>query len=141
MSFFESSGEIRLNLQQSNIVLTSEDLFIKADDVSGVLTAKSDDVLVVLNSELSVDLLEDGYAREFVNFIQNTRRELGLKVMDKICLLVWGDVEAQKIIDKHNSYIKEEVLADKISVSEHSLKNSHVFEFNNYKLYIVVQFS
>ena len=141
LSFFESSGEIRLNLQQSNVVLTSEDLFIKADDVSGVLTAKSDDVLVVLNPELSVDLLEDGYAREFVNFIQNTRRELGLKVMDKICLLVWGDLEAQKIIYKHNSYIKEEVLADKISVSEHSLKNSHVFEFNNYKLYIVIQFS
>ncbi|MAQ31165.1 MAG: isoleucine--tRNA ligase [Flavobacteriales bacterium] len=141
LSDFEASGEISLNLLNSSVVLKSADVFIKADDVPGVLTAKADDVLVVLNSELSSDLLEDGYAREFINFIQNTRRELGLKVMDKITLFVGGDSDAQKIILKHCEYIKKEVLAFEIHVGEGFSKKSHVFEFNDYKLYIVVQFS
>jgi len=135
----EEIGSLSVLVGNQEIVLKKEDLLIKIEDAPGVLTAKNDDVLVMLNPKLSQGLIEEGFAREFINKIQNMRRDLGLAVTDLVEVLVGGDIIACDIVFKHENYVSEEVLAQKISLSSSALKKGSVFEFNDYKLYIVLQ--
>ena len=136
---WESDGCLSVLVDGKTILLEHEDLLVKVEDVPGSLTAKGDGVLVVLNTNLSKDLLNEGFAREFVNRVQNIRRELDLAVTDMITLGLSGDGPACSIIMGHKQYVSEEVLAKDIYLSDSVPKNSSLFEFNNYKMYIVLQ--
>ena len=81
----------------------------------------------------------EGFAREFVNKIQNMRKDIDMVVTEKIHIVLSGDDGGTGIILKQKTYISEEVLAKTIRVVDAPLKNSSVFEFDNYKLYITLQ--
>ena len=139
VSVWEGDGCLEVLVGGDRILLEHNDLLVRAENIPGVLTAKSDGVLVVLNTSISQDLLDEGFAREFVNRVQNMRRDLGLAVTDTITLGVGGDDSACGIILGHQKYISEEVLAKEVYLIDAIPKNSSVFEFNNYKMYIVLQ--
>ncbi len=136
---YESGDNIVVFLGDREFVLGKGDLVVKVEDVPGFLTAKNDSVLVSLNTNLSQDLLDEGFAREFVNIVQGFRKDMNLIVTDKIRLFLFGDDGAKKIILKHSDYVKSEVLATSISIAKNKPKNSVGFEFNNYKMYIAIE--
>ena len=136
---YEQNREINICVDGENICLGDDDLILKIKNIPGVLTAKSDDVLISLNTSLSKELLAEGFAREFINKIQNIRKEMGLLVVDKIKIIVSGDLGAIKMVMDNGQYVKEEVLAHSITPVESAPKNNILFEFNDYKMYIAVE--
>ena len=139
IDLFEKNGKINLPVLGESVWLLKDELFVKTQDVPGLVTAKNEDALVVLNSLISPELKKEGFAREFVNKVQSIRRELNLNVTDNINLFLNGDKEACDIIMKYENYISGEVLSKKIAVCNGVLKNGVVFEFDDYKLYIELQ--
>tara|TARA_B100001250_G_scaffold343704_1_gene312452 strand:- start:1205 stop:2338 length:1134 start_codon:yes stop_codon:yes gene_type:complete len=136
---FVQNDEISLVLNDRELILSRDDLVVKVEDLPGFLTAKNDRVLVSLNTSISEELLEEGFAREFVNFVQGLRRGLNLVVTDKISIILFGETEAVDIILNYRSYIEGEILAKSIVVSTEKPKHNTRFEFNNYKMYIAIE--
>jgi isoleucyl-tRNA synthetase len=136
---FESCGKISLTIDGGIIVLEGEDLIVTSEDMPGFLTAKTESVLVALNTQISKDLHLEGLSREFINKIQSIRKEMGLVVTSKIRIIVFvGGGEFEEAINFHRDHICEEVLADGIIIEKKAPKTNYVFEFNNYKMYIAV---
>ena len=136
---FIKNGEISLFVNERELILFGDDLVVKVEDLPGFLTAKNNRVLVSLNTSISKSLLDEGFAREFVNFMQGLRKDLNLVVTDTVSIVLFGDVGAVDIILNHRSYVEGEVLAKSIVVSDKKPKNNTLFEFNNYKMYIAIE--
>ncbi|MBF25005.1 MAG: isoleucine--tRNA ligase [Flavobacteriales bacterium] len=134
---YETLGKITIVIGEKSIILEEGDLIIKMEEKPGFLTAKNKEVLVSLNTNLSADLLGEGFARELVNRVQNIRKDQGFVVTDTINLLLFG--EDASVILQHCDYVKNEVLAKNILICEKIPKNYVDFDFNNYKLYIAIE--
>jgi len=72
-------------------------------------------VTVAVDKELDDELIAEGYAREFVNRVQNMRKDFGLDVIDRIKVYYKADKNFVEFIDKFSDYIKSEILADEIN--------------------------
>jgi len=136
---YEKKKNITISIDGEEICLSGDDLIMKMVEIPGVLTAKTDDVLISLNTTISKELLEEGIAREFVNKIQNIRKEMNLLVTDKINLVLVASNDGMRIIQQHQDYICNEILANHITNQVSHPKNNFVFEFDNYKMYIGIQ--
>ncbi len=141
VSKYVDEGKIVIRVGDKKISLSGDDLLVKNKGVPGLLTAKKDSVFVVLNTDLSVDLLEEGFVREVVNVIQNKRKDLSLAVVDQVSVSVFGDKKSTEALKKHIDYVSSEVLAKNISINLSDSKTGSLVDFNNYKLYIVIQTS
>ena len=135
---YEKSGKLNLTIDGDVLALSGDDLVVRAKNMPGYLTARSEGVLVTLNAHVSKELEVEGYVREFVNKAQNIRKELGLVVTDRIVLSVFGDEGALNRIEAHKKYVSEELLVGSILYTKSPAKNSFLFEFNNFKMYIGV---
>ena len=136
---YEKTKKITVCVDGEDICLSNDDLILKIKDISGALTAKSDNILISLNTAVSKELLSEGFAREFINKVQNMRKDLNLLVVDKINVCIAGDLEAIEMILDNKQYVKDEVLANTITSVGVIPKNNTLFEFNNYKMYIAVE--
>ena len=136
---YEKSGKINLTIEGDVLTFSGDDLVIRIKNMPGYLTARSEGVLVTLNTHVSKELEAEGYVREFVNKAQNIRKELGLVVTDRIVLSVFGDKGALNMIKSHKKYVSEELLIESILYTNSPSKNSFLFEFNNFKMYIGVK--
>ena len=136
---YEKSGKISLTIGGDVLTFSGDDLVIKIKNMPGYLTARSEGVLVTLNTHVSKELEAEGYVREFVNKAQNIRKELGLVVTDRVVLSVFGDEGALNMIEAHKKYVSEELLVESVLYTNSPAKNSFLFEFNNFKMYIGIE--
>lgn len=99
-------------LQKGEFTLTPEDVIITSEDIPGWSVASDNNVTVALDVNITDELRKEGVARDFVNRIQNLRKDLGLEVLDKINIEVEanGDVLVSAI-DTHKEYIQTETQA------------------------------
>ena len=111
---YEKSGKLNLTIEGDVLTFSGDDLVIRIKNMPGYLTARSEGVLVTLNTHVSKELEAEGYVREFVNKAQNIRKELGLVVTDRIVLSVFGDKGALNMIKSHKKYVSEELLIESI---------------------------
>jgi isoleucyl-tRNA synthetase len=115
----EKEGYFKIN---ENITLDISDVDITSADIPGFLVASNDGITVALDITLSDKLKEEGLAREFVNRIQNLRKDNGFEVTDKVEILVEKNDALTTAIKNNFTYICEETLAthlvfDKIEIS------------------------
>ena len=75
---------------------------------------------VALDTELSQDLIQEGFAREFVNKVQNMRKEMDLDVMDRIQISYKASKELNSALEKYSDFICSETLAFKLESQEFS---------------------
>ena len=101
-----------------NITLKIEDVEIISGDIPGYTISTYNDVSVALDVSLSEELKEEGLAREFVNRIQNTRKENKLEVTDKIEVLILKNDRLTHMIENNLDYICDEILASKLTFVE-----------------------
>jgi isoleucyl-tRNA synthetase len=113
---FESSGSRLFNINSTNVNLTLEDVEIISEDIPGWLVANEGRLTVALDITVSDDLKYEGIAREFVNRIQNIRKESGFDVTDKITVLIEDHDLIREAVKRHSSYIGSQTLATAISV-------------------------
>jgi len=104
------SGEI----DGATIDLILEDFEIQAEDIPGWLVASEGGITVALDITISEALRQEGLAREFINRIQNLRKDSGFEVTDRIVIRYEANAEIQAAIEANVANIKNEVLADEI---------------------------
>jgi isoleucyl-tRNA synthetase len=94
------------------------DVEISSVDIPGCIVANNDGVTVALDITLSAELKEEGLAREFINRVQNLRKDNGFKVTDKVNIIVENNEQLKSAIQNNFSYICDETLADKLEFSK-----------------------
>lgn len=112
----ETEKSFSFTLDGNDITLTLEDVEIISTEIEGWVVESENGVTVAIDSELNDELIGEGYAREFVNRIQNLRKNSRLEVTDRINIFYRADIELQKYIQNFESYINNEVLADKLEI-------------------------
>ena len=116
---YEETGSIELDLGDQGIVqLGSEALIISRTGLEGWSVETEDGLSVALDTELTPELVKEGLAREFVNRIQNMRKEADFDVVDRITIGFDGSDKLEEAVDSMEDYIKSETLAEEISTEE-----------------------
>lgn len=103
-------------INNTQIKLDLEDFEISTADIPGWLVLTEDNITVALDININKELKQEGIAREFVNRIQNLRKESGLEVTDRIKLNIKSNSEISNAIKDNLDYICSETLADSINI-------------------------
>ena len=111
----EKEGIYKIN---DTITIDVTDVEISSADIPGCIVANNNGVTVALDITLSADLKEEGLAREFINRVQNLRKDNGFKVTDKVNILVENNEQLKSAIQNNFAYICDETLADKLEFSK-----------------------
>ncbi len=135
---FEKNGEFQLTIGEENIMLRLEDADIMSEDIPGWLVANEGKVTVALDINITQSLKEEGIAREFINRIQNLRKESDFDVTDKIILYIGKHPETDLAVENFSPYIASQVLAERIELTDH-LENGKEVEIDEIKTSIKIE--
>ena len=114
---FQKNGYENISIDGHEFRLDKEDIIINADSKEGFIAHSDNNLVLALNTALTDELISEGLAREFVNRIQNLRKEAGFEVTDRIIIQLQGLNEIlKKAVTDEKEYIANETLADKISI-------------------------
>ena len=118
MAELKSTGELKLDIDGQEIVLLEEDLLIDMAQMEGYVSESDHTITVVLDTNLTPELIEEGFVRELVSKIQTMRKEAGFEVMDKIRVYAKDNDKIVSIMKNHGDEIKSEVLAEELVTGE-----------------------
>ena len=118
MAELKSTGELKLDIDGQEIVLLEEDLLIDMAQMEGYVSESDHTITVVLDTNLTPELIEEGFVRELVSKIQTMRKDAGFEVMDKIRVYAKDNDKIVDIMKNHGDEIKSEVLAEDIVTGE-----------------------
>ena len=116
MAELRASGELKLDINGSEVVLSESDLLIDTAQMEGYVTESDNNLAVVLNTNLTQELIEEGFVREIISKVQTMRKEAGFEVMDKISVYVKDNSVIENIMKTHADEIQSEVLAESITM-------------------------
>ncbi|WP_264897351.1 isoleucine--tRNA ligase [Sediminibacterium sp. TEGAF015] len=133
----EQNGNCQLSLSNGNFTIELADVEITAEDIPGWSVASRGKLTVALDITLTEDLKLEGEAREFVNRIQNIRKETGFELTDRIFVELPEGTPLKPSIIKFNDYICREILADGIEWKT-NIENGTPIEVNDITLNVVV---
>jgi isoleucyl-tRNA synthetase len=134
----EKEGFTNISADGEEIRIDLQEVEISAEDVPGWSVAAFGNVTVALDITLTPELMQEGLAREFVNRLQNIRKDSGLQLTDRIEVAWTGDERTKTSLDIFKPYICAEILADKLDwVPE--LENGIEIEVNDANLKVQVR--
>jgi isoleucyl-tRNA synthetase len=112
ISKLEAGEEIPLSIDDSELTITKEDIIVVSSEIKGWVVESDGTVTVAIDKELDVKLIAEGLAREFVNRVQNMRKDAGFEVTDKIKIYYSGSELIIDAVEAFNQYISNETLAE-----------------------------
>ncbi|HCI73656.1 MAG TPA: isoleucine--tRNA ligase, partial [Lachnospiraceae bacterium] len=112
MDQINESGVLRFDVNGESVELTREDLLIETKQTEGFVTQQNGGLTVVLDTNLTPELVEEGFVRELVSKIQTMRKEAGFEVQDHIDVYESGNDRIRGILEKFENQLKKEVLAE-----------------------------
>jgi isoleucyl-tRNA synthetase len=115
VSIIEKGIDVVINIENENISISKDDVEIISTEITGWVVEAEDGITVAIDTELDDALIEEGLAREFVNRIQNMRKDAGFEVTDKIIINFTASKNFVRAIKNFNQYISTETLAEKLS--------------------------
>ena len=118
MDTLNESGSLTFDFDGANVVLTKEDLLIDTAQVEGYISEGDNSITVVLDTNLTPELVEEGFVREIISKIQTMRKEAGFEVMNHINVFQDENEVIAGILKKYTDEIKGEVLADNIMLGQ-----------------------
>ncbi len=118
MEELETTGSLSFDISGSNVVLSKEDLLIDMTQMEGYVTEADNRVTVVLCTDLSEELIEEGFVREIISKIQTMRKEAGYEVMDRIHVYSSGNEKIRGLMERHGDEIQKDVMASDILFEE-----------------------
>ena len=128
MAELNENGVLRFPEIDSSIELAKEDLLITEEAEPGYVTNTNGGVTVVLDTNLTPELIEEGFVRELISKIQTMRKEAGFEVMDRISVGYSGNDRIKEIFEKNSDIISGETLAD--SITEGDIPEGYKKEWN-----------
>ncbi len=114
MDEVNETGALKLVLPSGEVVLEKDDLLIDIAQKEGYVSESDNKITVVLDTNLTPELLEEGFVKEIISKVQTMRKEAGFEVMDKITLYAKDNTKIIEILDKNGAEIKSAVLATEI---------------------------
>ena len=126
---FEENGSFKLDIDGQKVEVLLEEVQITTEDIPGLLAVNKGRLTVALDTTITEELKLEGIARELVNKVQNIRKDSGLDVTDKIRIDLLSQKEIDEAVTSHESYIKSQVLANKINIlSKFEYNSEHINE-------------
>ena len=125
----EKAGRYELTIEGEPLELLLEEVEISSEDIPGWLVASKDYMTVALDITITDELRDEGHAREFVNRIQNLRKDNDFNVTDRITLQVESHEEINTALLNFKDYICSEVLAENLSLVD-VVSNGNVVDIN-----------
>lgn len=123
---FEKNSGAKLTVEGEEVLLDMNDVEIITQDIPGWLVATEGSITVALDITITQELKEEGIAREFINRIQNLRKDSGFEVNDRISLKILQHSEINEAIIKNKNYICSETLATELNLVEKLEQNNGV---------------
>lgn len=114
MDTLNEAGALTFTFDGTEVVLTKEDLLIDTAQTEGYVSEGDNTITVVLDTNLTPELLAEGFVRELISKIQTMRKEAGFEVMDHILVYSKGNEKIAGILKDHEEEVKSEVLAKDI---------------------------
>ena len=127
MAELKSEGKLTFNFDGDIVELTEEDLLIDAAQTEGYVSDTQYDVTVVIDTNLTPELIEEGFVRELISKIQTMRKEADFQVTDHIVVSVMDNDKLTAIVKANEDQIKSEVLADEVVYDS---ENGYAKEWN-----------
>ena len=114
MDELNEKGQLTFDFDGEKVELTKDDLLIEIAQTEGFESGNDGDITVVLDTNLTPELVEEGFMREIISKIQTMRKEAGFEVMDKITVYSDGNDKIAELISKNEDTVKNDVLATEI---------------------------
>ncbi len=114
MDELNANGCLKLDIKGQEVVLLNDDLLIDTAQIAGYESLQEGEITVVLDMNLTPELMEEGFVRELISKIQTMRKEAGFEVTDRILIYASGNERIEEILKKNADGIQSEVLADEI---------------------------
>ena len=112
------TGALKLQIDGQEITLLREDLLIDTAQTEGYVSEDNNGITVVLDTNLTEELLEEGFVREIISKVQTMRKEAGFEVTDKIQITYTGSGKAENIFAANADTVGSETLATAVSKDE-----------------------
>ncbi|WP_018611436.1 isoleucine--tRNA ligase [Segetibacter koreensis] len=138
ISKFEKEGNFILQINGEPLTLNLTEVEISAEDIPGWSVASKGSLTVALDITVSDQLRKEGEAREFVNRIQNLRKDSGFEVTDRININIEENERLVNSINEYKNYICAEILADSIDFVPQILDGGTEIEINDIPLHVSV---
>ena len=114
MDELKAGGVLKLSVNGSDVELAEEDLLIDTAQMEGYVSEQDNELTVVLDTNLTPELVEEGLVRELISKIQTMRKEAGFEVMDLIRVYARGNEKIGHILEQYGSQIAGDVMAKEI---------------------------
>lgn len=115
----EREGNLSFTISGEEVKIEKVDAEILSEDIPGWLVANEGNITVALDVTITPELLQEGIAREFINRIQNMRKESGFDVTDKIVVEIKRHKDLNEAIERHGEYIGSQTLAREVRLVDH----------------------
>ena len=118
MAELKSAGAMTLKLADTEIKLTEEELLIDVSQKDGYAVSADRGVTVVLDVNLTPELIEEGFVREIISKVQSMRKDAGFEVMDHIRIYCSGNDKVASVLEANKAQIGNDTLADEFKLGE-----------------------
>ena len=136
ISALERNGSCEMIFGDDKLVLELDKFEITSEDMPGWLVATEGKLTIALDINVTEELREEGIAREFVNRIQNIRKENGFEVTDKINVVIQSNADTDNAVENFRDYIASQTLALSVEISK--LKQATELEIDDIRTTISV---
>ena len=140
IALIEKEEKLNVKVDGQEVVLSIDDVEITSEDIPGWLVASEGKITVALDINVTEELKQEGIAREFVNRIQNIRKDSGFDVTDKINLEILKNDAINQAVINYKEYIASQTLAEEINLVDNcnETEGKHVEIDTNVETYICV---
>ena len=134
----QKGNSINLELGGEEKEITSEMVEIRISSKDGFDVGMENNEFIILNTELTAELVEEGIAREFISKVQNIRKTKDFNIVDRINVVYSSDEEVKEAITNFKEYISNEILAISIEFKEN---NGEVIDINDHEVKVMIEVS
>ncbi|MFB3845366.1 MAG: isoleucine--tRNA ligase [Candidatus Cloacimonadaceae bacterium] len=135
---FNKQGFYEIETEGETLRLTPEDLRVTIRPREGYVFQADNNLFVALDINLTPELIAEGYAREIVNKIQFTRKELGFEIMDRIKVQWFADEDIALAFNKYADYIKNETLTDTLTALSEKIPEMKQYDINGKDVWLAI---
>ena len=118
MDELNENGSLKLDVNGQEVTLFREDLLIESSQMEGYVSENDNGITVVLDTNLSEELLKEGFVREIISKVQTMRKEADFQVTDKIRITYEGTEKAEAVFAENEKTIGDETLAELVEKHE-----------------------
>ena len=138
MDELNTNGSIKFNVNDVDVELVKEDLLIEMAQKEGFISQENWGITVVLDTNLSEELINEGFVLEVISKVQTMRKDSGFEVMDHIKVSLNGNDKLAEIVKANENSISTKVLANEI-VYGSDVSNAKEWDINGEKVTIGVE--